>query len=507
MHVRTKINLDRMVIIQLLMIFLLLSGLLVVSIYSNSFAMHPMNLLIDDFYEIDGFIDAFEECEKNLYDYRWDSEHLVDEQTHKDLIYGSMEQMGTYLSRIMDRISVDSQPIYQNARALNNMYPHYINYVTLFCNEMASQRRNSAIELYYANEKLTSLIRSYASALLRVTVQGRQKEIKTTQHSLSYLWILQAFFCFLCLALVLLLASRLFNILLPVGRLIHASEELQKQHYDTPDVPENCHNVQICQLVKAFNHMKHSTARLVTTLQEHNETLEQLRVTEARAMESQRLAEQAKLSSLRSQINPHFLFNTLNTIRRLAHVEHAQQTQELILSLSRIMRYSLSNLTGPVLLEKEINVTKEYFKIQHARFGERVRLEWHIAPLCSPESLLIPPFILQTLVENSIKHGLEPKPEGGEIHVYLYPQQDMLHIIVEDNGCGMSPETLESVRKGQRPTGSSSGIGLSNVTNRLKLLDSRNRILIESKQGVGIHITLILPIQYQEDEDAANSNC
>ena len=84
-----------------------------------------------------------------------------------------------------------------------------------------------------------------------------------------------------------------------------------------------------------------------------------------------------------------------------------------------------------------MSVTREYFKIQQTRFGERMQLDWRISSQCDPEDLLVPPFILETMVENAVKHGLEPKPQGGLVRVRIYMKEEILHLIVVDNGCGI----------------------------------------------------------------------
>ena len=225
-----------------------------------------------------------------------------------------------------------------------------------------------------------------------------------------------------------------------------------------------------------------------------------MRETEKRALESQHLAEQAKLLNLRGQVNPHFLFNALNTIRRIAQQEKAPQTEALILSLSKIFRHSLYNNEALATLSEEIEVTKQYLKIQKARFGDRIHLEWNISEQVEADELLVPSFVLQTLVENAVKHGLEPRAGGGKIKVCLELKNEMFFIRVLDNGSGMTQETLERVRKGERPPGTDGGIGLNNVYHRLQLLDKRNELIIQSKKEHGTQIIIKMPVQYRKEE-------
>ena len=104
-------------------------------------------------------------------------------------------------------------------------------------------------------------------------------------------------------------------------------------------------------------------------------------------------------------------------------------------------------------------------------------------------------------MENAIRHGLEPKPEGGCIEISVAQQGEMLCLSVADNGCGMSEETLRYVRAGEKPPAAEHGIGLSNVYKRLHILDERNQMLIESTPGRGTRITMRLPVCYADDTE------
>ena len=304
----------------------------------------------------------------------------------------------------------------------------------------------------------------------------------------------------LALLLVGYFAFSLTNILSPIGKLVEASKAMGRENFDIPDIETNTRNREILQLVDAFNQMKHSANQLINTLMEHNRTLALLHQTEAKVLESQKLAEEAKLQSLRSQINPHFLFNTLNTICRVARLEKAAKTEGLILSLSKVFRHSLRSDTSPTTLADEMSVTREYFKIQQTRFGERMQLDWRISSQCDPEELLVPPFILETMVENAVKHGLEPKPQGGLVRVRIYMKEEILHLIVVDNGCGISPETLEYIHRGEKPPQADHGIGIHNVSRRLKLLGKGNQLRVQSKLGLGTKISMEIPATYREEE-------
>lgn len=489
----------RIVYAQLFAAALLVVSCLAISWLTNRIATAQVYGMTDKLYVVNSFIGAFDRCEKAVYDYRW-IESWEDGPARAELVRNNMADMDTYLKEMTRGFTAADGSLYHDSRALQNMLPHYFDFVNSFLALMERGDRNEAIAVYYQKENLVTLIRSYSTTFMLDRVQASQAEYSLTQERIDLLWLLQAFICVLALLLVGYFAFSLTNILSPIGKLVEASKAMGRENFDIPDIETNTRNREILQLVDAFNQMKHSANQLINTLMEHNRTLALLHQTEAKVLESQKLAEEAKLQSLRSQINPHFLFNTLNTICRVARLEKAAKTEGLILSLSKVFRHSLRSDTSPTTLADEMSVTREYFKIQQTRFGERMQLDWRISSQCDPEELLVPPFILETMVENAVKHGLEPKPQGGLVRVRIYMKEEILHLIVVDNGCGISPETLEYIHRGEKPPQADHGIGIHNVSRRLKLLGKGNQLRVQSKLGLGTKVSMEIPATYREEE-------
>jgi len=165
-----------------------------------------------------------------------------------------------------------------------------------------------------------------------------------------------------------------------------------------------------------------------------------------------------QISLLKSQINPHFLFNTLNSISTLVH-SSKDQARKLITELSDVFRYALdAHGEQMVSLSKEIDFLENYVRIQQVRFGERLCFERDIDPTCL--GIRVPPMILQPLVENAIKYGIGPKPEGGTVALTVRRSGTIVFFEVKDNGLGTNANKVMD--------GSSSGIGMSNTDMRLK---------------------------------------
>ena len=260
---------------------------------------------------------------------------------------------------------------------------------------------------------------------------------------------------------------------------------------------------EIGQLAESFNRMKHSMAQQVSTLQEKNEIERELHRQKTEALELQNRMERSRLQQLRSQIDPHFLFNTLNVIQQMAGTESAYRTQALIMALSHLLRYSLMSNDEQVPLSREVRVVDEYYSIYHVRFGDRVQMEWAFSDSLDLTETMVPSFILQPIVENAFKHGICPKEEGGVVRIRMIPlrEKGLLCIRVLDNGVGIEPEQLEQLRTAlEQPAPRWEHIGIYNVAARLRLLDARCRVVVRSRPGRGTAVILYLPLVENEEE-------
>lgn len=196
-----------------------------------------------------------------------------------------------------------------------------------------------------------------------------------------------------------------------------------------------------------------------------------------------------EMAFLQAQIKPHFLFNVLNTIMCYCHTDPSTST-DLIEKLCIYLRYSFDfdPSKKEILLCDEIEFVRNYLDIEKARFGELIEYNFDIQ---DSDKIFIPSFIVQPLVENSIKHGILKKPEGGKILV-SGKQKDNLYIVtIEDNGAGMSEDKLKSVLSGEVADGT--GVGLKNIRKRLKHMYNTD-ISIESILNRGTRVTIILLI-------------
>ncbi len=204
---------------------------------------------------------------------------------------------------------------------------------------------------------------------------------------------------------------------------------------------------------------------------------------EAKLEEQQRLLMQARLDALASQINPHFLFNTLNSVSSLIRM-NPEQARIMVVRLARIMRRRLRNHDHFTALGDELDFIDDYLAIETVRFGDKLRVVKEIDP--SAASIPVPSMLLQPLVENSIRHGLSSKVEGGTVTLRARRNGGRLIIEVEDDGVGMPGEGLAGVL--------GKGIGVTNVKERLEVLYNQDyRMEIDSQPGRGTRIEIEVP--------------
>ena len=204
---------------------------------------------------------------------------------------------------------------------------------------------------------------------------------------------------------------------------------------------------------------------------------------EKKLEEQQRLLVEARLAALTSQINPHFLFNTLNSVSSLIRSD-PDQARVMLVRLSKVLRRLLRKHENFSALRDELSFIEDYLAIEVVRFGDKLRFEKEIAE--DTLEMLVPSMLLQPLVENSIKHGLGSKVEGGTIRIRTHRSESRLYLVVEDDGIGIPESKLATLLD--------HGIGVSNVNERLKVLfGNEYRMWIDSQPDRGTRVEIEVP--------------
>ena len=269
----------------------------------------------------------------------------------------------------------------------------------------------------------------------------------------------------------------------PLNELKKQVEEIGRGNLDA-HVKESSGENTVSMLSRAFNHMAFS-------LKEKIESEKQLLVEQRKNEEYEKLLSQARFLALQSQINPHFLFNTLNSINRTVMLGRREQALTMLDSLSVLLRYNLADAQMPALLGEELGITEEYLKIQKMRFSSRLNVDVrHDRKL--EQAVTLPRFTLQPLVENAVIHGLEPKEEGGTLILDVRKTGNYIRIRICDNGMGIEKERLERIRR-RLSEKQPERIGVWNIWQRLSLYTGRDDSLkIMSKKGAGTIVSIYL---------------
>ena len=481
---------------------LALAAQIFLSFYQSGTVLNQLDDQMGGFNAISRFQGGVERSLTALSDYRWeygDSDVLLAE------LDASFSTMNAWLWRIDGDINTVSEEEYLLYSAVSTTYKSYTALIDELEEAVRAGDTARAAQLYYNQvSHCGSYLSQYTQQLLNTAIvdaQGTYTEISALSSRVKWA---QTVVAVVCLVLGCVMAWSVVRLLGPVQQMISASRQIIAGQYDMPDVPVQRLNNEVAQLTDAFNRMKHSMAQQMNTLREKNEMERELHQQKTQALEMQNRMERSRMQQLRSQIDPHFLFNTLNVILQTAGQETAYRTQALITALSHLLRYSLMSNDEQVPLAREVRIVDEYYSIYHVRFGDRVKMRWRISDSIDLTETMVPSFILQPIVENAFKHGIAPKEEGGVVRIRITPlrEEKLLRISVCDNGLGIPPDQLAQLQAGlAAPVDRWEHIGVYNVAARLKLLDKRCRFEIRSRPGWGTAVCLYLPLVELEEEE------
>jgi sensor histidine kinase YesM len=277
----------------------------------------------------------------------------------------------------------------------------------------------------------------------------------------------------------------ILSITRPVQKLTLAAKELSRGRFDLEIEVKS--NDEISFLAKMFDRMRVNINNLISEIQQKAQLEKELQ-------ENKLLLRESQLLSLQSQINPHFLFNTLDTLSKKAYLEGSEETSDLIVSVAGLLRYNLKRLDRSVTLYDEVKVMRQYIDIQKARFTERLRLHTDIDETCL--HVQIPGLTLQPIVENAVIHAIEPEEEGGAIWFRIIDGDERVLIEIEDDGPGMTELKIKQILEEHvvESEGHSTGIGFSNVIKRLRLFYGIEDVMdIQSDGERGTKVILKIP--------------
>lgn len=362
---------------------------------------------------------------------------------------------------------------YAKVWSIRNMYENYVKYRDCFL--LLSQKDADYTKQLYTIYRVQGYLCSYAGQLEQMTVKMGNEKYESKKYVLVIVPIVSILWGVLALFMVRLLQRSVNkSIIRPVVELAEDSDRIGENDFSGTVVHVEGAD-EIARLVQAFSRMKASTQGYISALKEKHEMERQL--------------DEVQLQLLKNQINPHFLFNTLNMIASMAQIEEADVTEKMITALSRLFRYNLKSTDSVMPLERELKVVQDYMYLQQMRFGQRLRF----TAQCSPDTkeILIPAFSLQPLVENAVLHGLSSKSKGGKIHIRAWFKGKRLWISVADTGEGVEYHRLGDIRSSlRREDNKKTGIGISNIYRRVHGMYSDGELFIYSKKRCGFVVQM-----------------
>ncbi len=359
----------------------------------------------------------------------------------------------------------------ENVYLLKSIETSFNNYFFEGC--IASFNYNTNNYEYYSKMYLAEIIHTYlqkyCNELLNNLIES-EKETNTLLdsnfHKYSTFLVIFLLVFFIFIFIVFLHIYK--NITHPLINLVHQVKKISNGELDSKVKPLNRDN-SMGLLIHTFNDMVDNIKDMMEKLKNkviiERQLLEQQQLNE----ENLKLLNQAQFLALQSQTNPHFLFNTLNSISRMITLERNEDSLIMIDSLSQLLRYNLSDGTKPVSLMQELAVTTEYIKIQQKRFSKRLKYEISV-PFDLQNDIFLPKFTLQPLVENAIVHGLEPLKRGGTIKILGRVEDDNIILEVDDDGVGVSDKFLNKfISREEIFCDNRRHLGLQNTRRRLEI--------------------------------------
>lgn len=271
----------------------------------------------------------------------------------------------------------------------------------------------------------------------------------------------------------------------PLTELATYAEEISGGNFDVR-IPENQTSQEVSVLYRTFRLMAASIKNYVEELRQKQRIESALNEQKVNNLQMKNALRESELLALQSQVNPHFIFNTINIGAQLAMLHGDEVTCTYFQNAADIFRYNLRGLDTNATLRQEIENVRAYISLLQTRFGGMVRFEQELADVAGLLDLVLPRMTLQPLVENAYIHGISEREDGGMIRLAVWEEGDEIRIAICDNGKGIPPEKIkellradaeEQKRDGRVRRGHVSGIGVDNVLQRLRLFFGRTNVM------------------------------
>lgn len=413
--------------------------------------------------------------------------------------YYRYEQDYRELLQDLNNENVDSE-IKMLEKNIRNMSETYLEKT----GQTVQAKRGRNVERYksYFEEEtqLYAYINSYIYDLNNLQFRQNSASYQTLLASMGMLETFSVLVIVAVFALSLFLAMMTTRTMIrPLRLLSGAARRVAEGDFDV-EMPERTTRDEIGIVTETFGQMLGSIRAYIQQVRESMEKEAQMKEREL-SMEAH--LKEAQLKYLQAQINPHFLFNSLNAGAQLAMMEDAEQTGIFMERMADFFRYNVKKMDGDATLQEEIQAVDNYIYILNVRYAGDITYEKKIE--ADIENVRVPSMVLQPIVENAVQHGIHDMMESGKICLTVVREEDHLRISVEDNGAGMTKQEIARVMRGEAgqgaEDGNSTGIAMDNVMSRLRLYYNRENLLVirSEGKGMGTEVTILLPLEEGEE--------
>jgi sensor histidine kinase YesM len=417
--------------------------------------------------------ESLENYYKSAQRYQDLSEALSDTVT--DRSYDRMERNIKFMSRTY--LDVVAQTVEAKRGRNVEKYRTYYENATRLCEDIEAYITNLDLELFVVNsEKYTALTRAFK----KFEVAG--------------VFVMTL----IMVGNVILISSLVNTMIMPLKNLANSADEVSKGNFDT-ELPATAYNDEIGIVTRTFNKMVVSIKQYIERLKE---SMEKERLLQEKELMMTAHLKEAQLKYLQAQINPHFLFNTLNAGAQLAMMEGADKTYEYVQTVADFFRYNVKNNKNDVTVREEVELVDNYIQILNVRFSGDIGYEKQIDKRLL--DIKMPSMILQPIVENAVNHGIREMGDKGKISLKVYRDSEDVCISVADNGKGIAKEEIDRILDGsyepREQQYDNNGIGLDNVISRLRLYAERSDVVEIHSQGENMGCEFIVRIPRQKKE-------
>ena len=478
--------------LKLSIIFIMASILIFIVNAMLIFGINTMTREMDSVYrdnlKLNELAEALASVQSNMTDY-------LNTKTSDSLerYYKSEQDYYKLVYELNNSVTGDTYDLMEkNIRNMSNEYIQTTGYAI-------EAKRGRNVERYSAEFDKASRLYNYINTYIYSLNNERFKS-----NSSNYSELLSAFRIFETISIIMMVAALLgssvfvigftSSIIDPIRKLAKSADEVAKGNFEIETL-EIRTNDEIGVVTKAFNKM---VASIKDYIEQIKENMEHERKMQEKELRIESTLKEAQLKYLQTQINPHFLFNTLNAGAQLAMMEEAEKTYDYIQNTAEFFRYNVREGNTTVKLADEISLIDHYIYILNVRFSGDIKYEKDIDE--SLTDILMPSMILQPIVENSINHGIKEMEGKGKISLRVYSEDDNVFISVKDNGIGMTQEMIDKVLSGElteeekaAPVGAH-GIGMDNVIKRLRLFTDREDSVSIVSEGEGKGTEVIIKL-------------